>query len=480
MRQRARRALRDDCGVTGPVPDRAAAAALGSALRKVGYTDEALDDLVEEDGFSGEPEETLVAERRLPRSKLGTTIRLLGLQLAVPRKDAVAALGAKAVDALAATGLADVDGEVVPHSRLVPVGDVYLASDGFTRAADDPPDYVAGYTLTARTCDMLTPRKRGRRALDVGTGSGIHALIAARHHREVIAVDVNPRALAYTELNAALNGFDNVECRQGSFFEPVDGETFDLVTCNAPYVVSPETRWIYRDSGFRGDDVTAHLSAACAAHLAKGGYATLLGSWLVIGKGDTEKRPVKWVEATGCDGWVLAEPEADPLAHAATWNSENYGDSAAYGAALDEWTAYLAEFRARAVAEGAIILHKRDGSRPTIRVDEIDSESLEPAGDQVRRAFANRTRLDVMKNGKLPKSRLARAMRLEFSRDVGKRRGEVSIEGGTNSVLETTASAIRVVDRLDGKTTLARLGADRDAVELCRDLLELGALRFAR
>jgi hypothetical protein len=138
-------------GVTGPVPDRAAAAALGSALRKVGYTDAALDDLVEEDGFSGEPEETLVAERRLPRSKLGTTIRLLGLQLPTPSKDAVAALGAKAVDALAATGLADVDGEVVPHSRLVPVGDVYLASDGFTRAADDPPDYVAGYTLTART-----------------------------------------------------------------------------------------------------------------------------------------------------------------------------------------------------------------------------------------------------------------------------------------------------------------------------------------
>jgi hypothetical protein len=71
-------------------------------------------------------------------------------------------------------------------------------------------------------------------------------------------------------------------------------------------------------------------------------------------------------------------------------------------------------------------------------------------------------------------------MPLEFTRDVGKRRGELSLEGGTNSVLETTASAVRVVDGLDGRTTLARLGADRDAVELCRDLLELGALRFAR
>ena len=57
-----------------------------------------------------------------------------------------------------------------------------LASDGFTRDADDPPDYVASYTPTARTCDVLTVRKRGRRALDVGTGSGIHALLAARRH----------------------------------------------------------------------------------------------------------------------------------------------------------------------------------------------------------------------------------------------------------------------------------------------------------
>ena len=78
------------------------------------------------------------------------------------------------------TGLAELRGDVVPRSRLVPIGDVLLASDGFTRDADDPPDYVASYTPTARTCDVLTVRKRGRRALDVGTGSGIHALLAAR------------------------------------------------------------------------------------------------------------------------------------------------------------------------------------------------------------------------------------------------------------------------------------------------------------
>jgi methylase of polypeptide subunit release factors len=465
--------------VANPFPDRAAAAALGAALRRLDYVEEKLEELLDEDAFSGGREEVLVAERRLPRSKLATAVRLLFLQLPVPEADAVDALGRKAVEALAATGLAELGSDVVPHSRLLPIDDVLLASDGFTRDADDPPDYVASYTPTARTCDVLTPRKRGKRALDVGTGSGIHALLAARHNRHVVAVDVNPRALAYTELNAALNELDNVECRDGSFFEPAGDETYDLITCNAPYVVSPEHRWIYRDSGFRGDDLTAHLVAAAGDHLAPGGYATLLGSWLVTGDGDSEERPAAWVEETGCDGWVLASPEFDPLAHAASWNAQFFGDTAAYDAVLDEWTAYLAGLGARGVAEGAILLYRRGAERATIRVDEIDEESLEPADKQIRRAFANRARLAGIRNLDLLGMRLARAMPLSFERGLGRRSGELALDGGTRSMLPATPAAAKLVERLDGKTTLRRLGADRGAVSLCRELLELGALGFA-
>ena len=472
--------MRHHWAVTAPTPDRAAAAALGNALRKLGYEEDTLDDLLDEDAYSGKTEDVLVAARRLPTSRLGTAIRLLFLQLPVPEAEAVDALGREAVEALTVTGLAELRGDVVPTSRLVPISDVLLASDGFTRDADDPPDYVASYTPTARTCDVLTVRTRGRRALDVGTGSGIHALLAARRHDDVVAVDVNPRALAYTELNAALNGFDNVECRVGSFFEPVVGETFDLITCNAPYVVSPERRWAYRDSGLRGDDLTALLVRATGEHLATGGYATLLGSWLVTRGDDPEERPVAWVEETGCDGWVLASPVTDPLEHAASWNSQFFGDPTGYEAALDEWTAYLAELGARGVVEGALLLHRRGAGRPTVRVDEIDEDSLEPAGKQIRRAFANRARLAGMRRSDLAAARLARAMPLRIERDVGRRDGELALDDGTNSVLPATATGIRVVEALNGKATLKRLGADRATLSLCRDLLELGALRFAR
>ena len=53
-----------------------------------------------------------------------------------------------------------------------------------------------------------------------------------------------------------LNGVDNVETRAGSFFEPVAGEQFDLVVANPPYVVSPETAYLFRDGGMRGDGVS--------------------------------------------------------------------------------------------------------------------------------------------------------------------------------------------------------------------------------
>src|SRR5581483_8369941 len=97
----------------------------------------------------------------------------------------------------------------------------------------DPPGWVGSFSPTAYWLASLTPRRRVARALDVGTGNGAQALLAARHSGHVVATNVTERALAFTRTNAALNGIENVETRAGSLFEPVAGETFDLITCNA-------------------------------------------------------------------------------------------------------------------------------------------------------------------------------------------------------------------------------------------------------
>ena len=100
--------------------------------------------------------------------------------------------------------------------------------------------WVAGIHPPSVTLAKLTVRRPVARALDTGTGNGIQALLASRHARAVTATDVNPRALAFGRLNAGLNGVENLELREGSYFEPVEGERFDLLTCNPPYVISPE------------------------------------------------------------------------------------------------------------------------------------------------------------------------------------------------------------------------------------------------
>ena len=453
--------------MTFPNPDRAAARVVGKALRSLGYEPDTIEELIGDD--VSEREEVVVAERRLSESPLENAIRLLYLQLPVPERKVESGIA----EALITLGLVTRKGsDLVPHARILRVDDVFLASDGFTRDAEDPPDYVATYTPTARTCDLLTPRPRVKRALDVGTGSGIHALLAAAHAKHVVAIDVNDRALAYTAMNAMLNGLDNVECRNGSFFQPVAGETFGLITCNAPFVVSPEARWAYRDSGFRGDDVTAHVVLEAAAHLDDGGYATLLGSWLIVDEDTPEARPAAWVKKTRCDAWIMTSIESDPLEHAATWNGSFFADAATYADALEKWTRYIGELGARGVGEGAILLH-RNGNRASLRVDEIDEDSLEEADAQIRRAFANRHLakdiLDV---------KLKRAMPIRVERELGRRTADVVLDEGTCSILPTSAEAVDVLERLDGKATLRRLRADKRAVKLCRELVGLGALRI--
>jgi methylase of polypeptide subunit release factors len=483
-----------------PIADRASAKALGAALRDVGYSESAIHELLGEDAYSGDEAEAPVAERRLPESRLATAIRVFFLQRPVPTRDAVQALGQRGVDALEATGLAVVGAdELTPRVRILPIGELLVAADGFSRG-DDPADYVAVYTPTSRLCDSLTPRPRVARALDVGTGSGVHALLAASHADHVIATDVNARALAFTELNAALNDLANVETRRGSLLEPVSGETFDLITCNAPYVVSPERRWAYRDSGFQADEISERVVSEAAAHLAEGGFATLLVSWLAQDEDEPDERVLDWVEKSGCDSWILSTWDSDPLGHASEWNSHLEGDPEALSEALDEWTRYFDELGVRWVSEGAVLLHRRPGSGQSTRVDSIDEEDVDDSDEQIQRAFAARAWLSELRSAdELLDARLSPAMAFWMEQEVEPLNGRAAIvdariqlSEGLNSALEVQPSVLDVVASLDGHLQLrevvstvaeslgiasARLEAQ--ALDVTRELLELGALERA-
>jgi release factor glutamine methyltransferase len=111
--------------------------------------------------------------------------------------------------------------------------------------------------------------------LDMGTGSGVCALAAARHARRVVAVDVNPAAVRCAQLNALLNELQpRLEVRQGDLFGPLAGERFDLVLFNPPFV--PGAPRNDRERAWYAGDVAARFAAGLSAHLKPGGRALVL------------------------------------------------------------------------------------------------------------------------------------------------------------------------------------------------------------
>jgi release factor glutamine methyltransferase len=77
--------------------------------------------------------------------------------------------------------------------------------------------------------------RAGLRVLDMGTGSGVSALLAARSGGDVVAVDINPEAVACAQSNADQNGLgDRITFLLGDLFEGVKGD-FDLIIFDPPF-----------------------------------------------------------------------------------------------------------------------------------------------------------------------------------------------------------------------------------------------------
>jgi len=470
-----------------PVPDARAGAALGRALRRVAYNEESIVGLLGDDGPAAGLSDVPVFDRRLPDTPLGNAIRLLLLQIAIDTDDALAALGEDGLHALLTTQIAHEQGDrIATRGRIVPAEGLLMSFDGFAVGNDDPHGYVASYTPTASWLAALTPRRRFGRALDIGTGSGAHALLASQHSERVIATDVNPRAVAFTALNAALNGIDNVEVRLGSLFEPVSGESFDLITCNAPYVVSPEDRWQYRDAaGFDADQLSQTVVTQAPGYLNEDGFACMLVSWVAKSEQARDAHVEQWVDENSCDAWVISLSGADPLDHAAGWNEHLADDPEDYGAALDRWTAYFDELGVGWISEGAVLLHKRSGAVHVIRTDWADEDELEYASDQIERVFkALELVASVDDPQELLGERLALANEARIEQVVGEEGARVTLEEGTWPEVEIDDETVEVLVELDGRATLAdaidraHVPRRRSTLEDVQELLELGVLEL--
>lgn len=126
---------------------------------------------------------------------------------------------------------------------------------------------------------------RGERVLELGTGCGILAVLAAERGGRVLATDVSERALRCAWLNAWRHGV-RVELRRGNLFEPVGDSRFELIIFNPPYLPEEENpeenpegdhRW---SGGADGRRVLDPFLSALPSHLSPGGRALFVQSSL--------------------------------------------------------------------------------------------------------------------------------------------------------------------------------------------------------
>jgi methylase of polypeptide subunit release factors len=386
-----------------PEPDPALCRALAADLRDAGFASEALrsawgeaaDDAIARGMRS--PADRALAGRRDPLATLG---RLLVLGMPQPVSWVGAALPRTGAAGSASLGLTAFDGDDLRPLALVRpqsfvdssgAGEWWIASDLDETALGGPlpEDHVLGVggaSLTLASLQLPTTAPRG---LDVGSGCGIQALRARRSVGRVVATDISERALRYTRLNALLNDVDGIETRRGSLFEPVDGEEFDRIVSNPPFVITPRIAGVpayeYRDGGLVGDELVAAFVKGAGRVLAPGGVAQLLGNWETRGSRAGLDRVREWVAESPVplDAWVVQRESLDPLAYAELWVRDG---GTLPGTEMFELLvgAWLDDFAARevsAIGFGYVLLRRPVDPVPTLARYETIAQGL--AGDSL-------------------------------------------------------------------------------------------------
>ncbi|MCJ7728722.1 MAG: class I SAM-dependent methyltransferase [Sedimentisphaerales bacterium] len=338
-------------------------------------------------------------------------VRLFWLGQSVPEPVARKSLPGLDIEELEAIGLLDRrDGKIWSNVRLAPYHDLMLASDfGPEINRELSADHVLGVGAASVTLANLTVRRKVKTALDIGSGAGIQSFLAARQAEHIIGTDTNQRALNFAKFNTRLNDISGIEWREGNLYEPVAGQQFDLIVSNPPFVISPESRFVFRDAGMPGDAVSEQVIRGAGERLNEGGFACILFNWHHKNDDDGDSRPRSWVSKTGCDAWMLCFKSADPLTYAADWLRSCVGQSSPeYGRRLDEWMAYYEKMQIGRISAGAIIMRRRPGSPNWFRAHTIDKGQCTGAsGGQIERIFAAEDMLEVLDDRQLLQQRLA-------------------------------------------------------------------------
>ena len=379
---------------------------------------------------------------------------------------------------------------------LTPWDDCVFASDpaARTRSAQSA-DAVVLTGGSTRMLLLFTMRVPAQVTLDLGAGCGIQGILAARHSRQVVATDLNPRAEEFTLFNASLNGVGNIECLTGDTFEPVRGRTFDRILANPPFFVTPGSGCLYCETSMELDQYCRRVVREAALHLNEGGWLQVLLEWAKVRGQPWEEKLREWLDSTGCDAWVLRGYARDAAGYAAERMREQF-DNDVSPARFGEWMAYYRQQGVEEVHGGVLTMRRRSGKN-WIRIEDMPVDPQEPVGDSILETFAT---LDLLAACARDEDLLRTRPRLspqahlqqKFRASGGKWAGESlllqSAAGIPVAPLAVEKSVAGFLARCDGSRTLEdlaeelasglKVGAESVRQQCCAVVRKLAGLRL--
>jgi SAM-dependent methyltransferase len=401
------------------VDDPALAARIGEGLLALGYSGDAMREAVPESAeasTSMKMNHAAIAERLSTTTALACLLRAFLLRVATPEETMRQQVGEEFFALCDKAGLwtrVD-DGGVVGTVVFLEDEGLFLLSDHTSVRRQEIEMYwvMSIGTSTMAVANSIAARPFPR-VLDVCCGSGIQSFYLARRADQVVAIDRNPRALNYGRFGAAMNGYANIEFRESDCYSAVEGEEFDLIACNPPYVMTPDRQAYYRDGGMGGDRFSERILRETPAYLSDGGFANMTCDVGTMNGKTSEARLREWLAGNGCDVVALGGKKMSAAEYAQSWLKADQGVQVQ--TEFERWVAYFAELGVEEIQNWLVVLRRRSEGGPNwILQDTLPPTRKGHFGHQIARMFACQ---DVLRMSEAElwkaKLRLAPDMRLQ-------------------------------------------------------------------
>jgi len=263
------------------------------------------------------------------------------------------------------------EGTIYTSAAILPVFGVLTACDR-SAAPDRKPCRYPGdivyppvYDTTHRFRAEL-PTAKCDAMLDLGTGTGIAALLCAPTAGHIWASDITPRSQRFAEFNRRLAGLNNVTVVQGDMYAPVEGLTFDRIVTHPPYVSARIRKqgMVFAEAGDDGEQIIRRAIEGVPRFLRPGGRFHSLQAATDREAEPFEQRVRKWLGPGNqeFDVMLAVHSRRSPLEFLG--NPQIRSQFTLEG--IREWVKLWEETQTQYMVYAALLIERHDKPRPTL------------------------------------------------------------------------------------------------------------------